>query len=138
MTRTCKRFVSFTGRDKLVERLGPADFAGYKAEMAKRWNIVAVGNEMVRVRSLMRWCHGAPLVVARGKATAAAMMSKARSAVDCFRGPHGLPFSCRRDGLPCNGTPVYLVVKLDEKIAPQNSSGAKNTPRSDYCYLLGQ
>src|SRR5262245_17753058 len=60
--RTCKRFADHIGRNCDIESLTPARFAGYKSEMAKKWNVVGVGNEVTRVRSLFRWLHESGLM----------------------------------------------------------------------------
>lgn len=64
--RTCKRFVAHAGPGcDIVSQISPATFASYKAEMGKKWNVVALGNEITRVRSLFRWCYESRLIKER-------------------------------------------------------------------------
>jgi integrase len=60
--RMCKRFAKSVGPLRLVSSLSPADFAAYRSMMAERWNIVAVGNEITRVRTLFRWVAESRLI----------------------------------------------------------------------------
>jgi integrase len=60
--RMAKRFAACVGPDRAVTSLTPADFASYRAMMAKRWNIVAVGNEVTRVRTMFRWVADSQLI----------------------------------------------------------------------------
>lgn len=62
---TCQRFMNFIGPDRLVVSLGPADFSGFRDVRAKSWNLIAVGNEVTRVRSLFRWCAESRLIPER-------------------------------------------------------------------------
>lgn len=63
--RTCTRVARHLGLETDVVSLSPADFQSYREEMAKRWNLVGVGNEVTRVRSLFRWCHEQRLIPER-------------------------------------------------------------------------
>ncbi|MBI3465682.1 MAG: integrase, partial [Planctomycetes bacterium] len=52
---TCRFLVSFFGRNRLAEDLRPDDFERLRAAMAKRWGVVALGNEIQMVRSIFRY-----------------------------------------------------------------------------------
>lgn len=60
--RMCKRLLALWGRERVVESLVPADFAAYRDDRGRHWNIVAVGNEVTRVRSLFRWLAESRLI----------------------------------------------------------------------------
>jgi integrase len=60
--RMCKRFAKSVGPLRLVASLTPADFANYRNMMSARWNVVAVGNEVVRVRAMFRWVAESQLI----------------------------------------------------------------------------
>jgi integrase len=60
--RMCRRFAKCVGPLRLVTSLTPADFASYRATMAERWNVVAVGNEVTRVRTFFRWVAESQLI----------------------------------------------------------------------------
>jgi len=53
--RTCKRLLEFWGRDRRIETLLPEDFTQYKVELSKTCNLVSVGNEVTRVKTLLNW-----------------------------------------------------------------------------------
>lgn len=55
--RTCKRVVEHFGLETLVESLSPEDFQAYRTKRAQTCNIVAIGTEITRVRSIFRWCY---------------------------------------------------------------------------------
>lgn len=57
--------VEFFGLETPVELLTPSDFAAYRAELAKRRNLVAVGNEVTRVRTIFIWCKVAEVLPPR-------------------------------------------------------------------------
>lgn len=63
--RSCLRVADHFGRDSVVEHISPADFQEYRAKIAENWGIIAVGNEITRVRSLFRWCHDQRLIKER-------------------------------------------------------------------------
>ena len=53
---TCERIVKAFGRERLVVDLGAEDFEALRAAIAKTWGVVALGNEINRVRrSLQVW-----------------------------------------------------------------------------------
>lgn len=60
--RTCKRLVEHLGRSRGIASLTPADFASYRTKMAEKWNLIAVGNDVTRVRSLFKWCLESRLI----------------------------------------------------------------------------
>ena len=53
--RTCKRLLQHFGRTTNPEALGPSDFACYRDWRAKTCNLIAVGNEVTRVRTIFKW-----------------------------------------------------------------------------------
>lgn len=60
--RTCKRVIEHFGAETLVASLTPEHFQSYRTKLAERWNMVAIGNEVTRVRSLFRWCRSQRLI----------------------------------------------------------------------------
>lgn len=52
---TGKAMVAFFGRTTPVDSIGPQDFAGFRASMAKRLGLVAMANEIQMVRSIFIW-----------------------------------------------------------------------------------
>lgn len=59
---TCQRFATFIGHDRLVDSLGPGDFSAFRELRQQSWNLIAVGNEITRVRSLFKWCRESRLI----------------------------------------------------------------------------
>lgn len=55
LVRTCKRFADCCGRTRLLESLRPADFLHYKNSYARTNNLVSVGNEITRVKTMLNW-----------------------------------------------------------------------------------
>jgi integrase len=55
LKRTCERMVRVWGADVDLESLGIEDFVRFKADVAKTWNPVAVGNEITRAKSVLNW-----------------------------------------------------------------------------------
>ncbi|MBX9681413.1 MAG: site-specific integrase [Gemmataceae bacterium] len=55
--RTCKRLVRVFGKTHVVETLGPADFARLREDIASKWGLVRLGNEIQRVRSVFTYAH---------------------------------------------------------------------------------
>jgi integrase len=53
--RTCKRLIAHFGRTRHPATLGPSDFASYRTWRSKTCNLVAVGNEVTRVRTIFKW-----------------------------------------------------------------------------------
>jgi integrase len=52
---TCKRFIAFAGGETPVAALAPDVFSAFKNARAERWYLVAVGNEVTRIRSMFKW-----------------------------------------------------------------------------------
>jgi hypothetical protein len=52
---TGKMLAKFFGRDRPVDDFGPDDFQALRADMARRWGPVALGNEIQNVRSIFRF-----------------------------------------------------------------------------------
>lgn len=59
---TCRAFVSFFGRNKLVDRLRPQDFADLRRVWTKRCGFVRLGNEIGRVKSVFKWAYEDDLI----------------------------------------------------------------------------
>lgn len=59
--RTCLKVADVFGRGMSVESLTPADFARYR-DHRPNWNVVSMAGEIVRVRSLFKWCHDSRLI----------------------------------------------------------------------------
>lgn len=59
---TCKRFVEHVGRGSDIMSLEPAAFSGFKTMMSARRNVVGLGNEITRIRSLFKWLHEARIL----------------------------------------------------------------------------
>jgi hypothetical protein len=55
LKRTCVRMVRVFGADVDIESLSIDDFTRFKADVAKTWNPVAVGNEITRAKSVLNW-----------------------------------------------------------------------------------
>ena len=52
---TCKYLTAWLGKSRQVADLQPIDFQSLRARMAKRWGVVALGNEIQIVRSIFRY-----------------------------------------------------------------------------------
>lgn len=61
---TCKAMLAFFGRTRLVIDLSPDDLAAYRAEMAKTWGPVTLGNEIIRVRVVLKHAADCKLIPA--------------------------------------------------------------------------
>lgn len=63
---TCDRIVtawaSGNNHHRLVEDLQPEDFAAYRAQIAKSWGPVSVGNEVQRVRTVLKYAYDESLI----------------------------------------------------------------------------
>jgi site-specific recombinase XerD len=53
--RTAKSFADFIGRERNLEGLEPSDFARYKSHFARTNNPVSTGNEITRVKTMLKW-----------------------------------------------------------------------------------
>lgn len=60
--RTCDRVRAFWGDAREVESLAPKDFSAYKKWRAETCNVVTVGNEVTRVKSLLKWLEASQLI----------------------------------------------------------------------------
>jgi integrase len=60
--RTCIRVGTHFGYAARVTNLTPTDFAGYQEAREKHLNIVAVGNEITRVKTLFKWLWDTRLI----------------------------------------------------------------------------
>jgi integrase len=59
---TTDRLVSTLGKDRLVDDLAADDFAAIRAEAAKQWGPVRLGNEIQRVRTVFKFGYEANLI----------------------------------------------------------------------------
>lgn len=53
--RTAKRLVTFFGPERDIASFGPDDFATYRTFHAKTLGLIAIGNEITRVKTLFKW-----------------------------------------------------------------------------------
>lgn len=60
--RTCVDFAAHVGRLMFVEDLTPAEFTDYRAAVSKRRNIIGVGNEVTRVKTVFKWALASDLI----------------------------------------------------------------------------
>ncbi len=60
--RTCSDFADFVGDEFLIDDLKPVDFADYRSDVAKRRNLVSVGNEVTRVKTAFKWLYESDLL----------------------------------------------------------------------------
>src|SRR5262249_6185498 len=58
----CDLLVKHFGRGRLVENLGPDDFAGLRKQMAHRWGPVTLGNAVQRIRAVFKFAADNGLV----------------------------------------------------------------------------
>lgn len=52
---TCKRLCEVVGRETPMVALMPAHFVAFKAKRAETCNVVSVGNEITRVKTMLNW-----------------------------------------------------------------------------------
>jgi integrase len=62
--RTCKNLLDHFGKDRLLDDFRQEDFAAYRVALAKRLGLVALGNEIQRVRSLFKFAFDTELIAA--------------------------------------------------------------------------
>jgi integrase len=60
--QTCRRLVQFFGKSRLVSDLAADDFEQYRAALAKTRGLVALGTEIGRVRSIMKYAYDQGLI----------------------------------------------------------------------------
>ena len=60
--KTAKRIAQFFGRGTAVLSLSPADFNDLRADIAKTRNVVGVGNEVTRVKTILSWASKQELI----------------------------------------------------------------------------
>ncbi len=60
--KTCERVVEAFGANRLVDDLGPDDFEALRKQLAKTRKLVALGNEITRVRVLFKYAYDATLI----------------------------------------------------------------------------
>jgi integrase len=58
----CDLLVAHFGKGRLVEDLGPKDFAGLRNKMAERWGVVYLGVVVQEVRSVFKYAFDAELI----------------------------------------------------------------------------
>lgn len=61
--RMCSRVEKFWGKSREIESLVPKDFTAYKAWRLETCNIVSVGNEVTRVKTMLKWLEASQLTV---------------------------------------------------------------------------
>jgi integrase len=61
---TCQRLVDTFGKNRLVIDLAADDFERLRADIAKAWGPVRLGNEIQRIRSVFKYGYEAGLIVA--------------------------------------------------------------------------
>lgn len=54
---TCQRLVDHLGAQRAIVSLTPADFASFRDHRATTLNLVSLGNEVTRVKTLFRWLY---------------------------------------------------------------------------------
>lgn len=54
---TGQSVVDFFGKATLADELTPDDFRRYREDVAKRRNVVGVGNEVTRTKTIFKWAH---------------------------------------------------------------------------------
>lgn len=59
---TCARIAKTFGRERRVDELTAADFEHYRAQVAKKWGPVRLGNEVGRVRTIFKYGYEAGLI----------------------------------------------------------------------------
>lgn len=55
--RSMNRFAAIIGADRPVATLSPVDFGSYATLYAKTNNPVSVGNEITRIKTMLKWLH---------------------------------------------------------------------------------
>lgn len=59
---TCRRLVQFFGKSRLVSDLAADDFESFRVELAKSRGLVALGTEIGRVRTVMKYANDQGLI----------------------------------------------------------------------------
>lgn len=59
---TCRNIIGALGRDQLVDRLQPGDFAKWRDKLARRVGPVTLANEIQRVRVVFKYAYDARLI----------------------------------------------------------------------------
>ena len=62
--KTGAALIEFYGRTTAAESLTPSDFMGYKSEVGKRRNLIGVGNEVTRAKTIFKWSFEMELIAA--------------------------------------------------------------------------
>ncbi|XZE18764.1 tyrosine-type recombinase/integrase [Pirellulaceae bacterium SH449] len=62
LRRTVVRFAKCMGQNRLIESLQPTDFLKYKNHFARTNNLVSVGNEITRVKTMLNWLVKSKLI----------------------------------------------------------------------------
>jgi integrase len=62
--QSCARLVKYFGRDRLVEDIHPTEFEKLRADIAKTRGLVALGNEVQRIRSIFLYASKSKLTPA--------------------------------------------------------------------------
>lgn len=53
--KTGERIIEFFGGETPLESLGPMNFTDYKIDISNRWNVVSVGNEITRIKTIFNY-----------------------------------------------------------------------------------
>ncbi|TWT95775.1 tyrosine-type recombinase/integrase [Neorhodopirellula pilleata] len=61
--KTCERILRFWDSRRVVESLKPSDFLAYKTDRLKTCNVQTVGNEITRVKTLLKWLWDSELTI---------------------------------------------------------------------------
>src|SRR5207244_3008049 len=60
--RVCANLIGIVGKNRLVDDLAPEDFATLRSELAKVRGAVALGNEIQRVRGILKYAYDDGLI----------------------------------------------------------------------------
>jgi len=60
--KSCERLIEAFGKQRLVEDLGPDDFERLRASLAENWGPVTLGNEIQRMRVVLKYAVDQQLV----------------------------------------------------------------------------
>src|SRR5205823_2411475 len=58
----CERLVDHFGMDRLVDDIRAEDFEAYRAQLAKRFGHVSLGNEITRIRVCFKFAYDSALI----------------------------------------------------------------------------
>lgn len=61
--KTCEMFIEHVGRERDVDTLNAQDFSSYRDMIAGRRNLIGVGNEVTRVKTIFKWAFESEYLV---------------------------------------------------------------------------